>query len=170
MWHLCEASQTFLVFPAENLYFLITLIEILDKLRKCCCKFTQYCSYLNHKSKKILTAAIYFSFWLENNWITPITLSIRQVFFSAWVFFGKFEGFLQYLFQKSSLVGRIYLTFWCLFIMMFLPYFTSLLFLYQFICWTLFFRTTCSSLAKIILQLPIQILLNSNLVKMLSVT
>ena len=170
MWHLWEASQTFLVFPAENLYFLITLIEILDKLRKCCCKFTQYCSYLNHKSKKILTAAIYFSFWLENNWITPITLSIRQVFFSAWVFFGKFEGFLQYLFQKSSLVGRIYLTFWCLFIMMFLPYFTSLLFLYQFICWTLFFRTTCSSLAKIILQLSIQILLNSNLVKMLSVT
>ena len=111
MWHLCEASQTFLVFPAENLYFLITLIEILDKLRKCCCKFTQYCSYLNHKSKKILTAAIYFSFWLENNWITQITLSIRQVFFNAWVFFGKFEGFFQYLLQKSSLVGRIYLTF-----------------------------------------------------------
>ena len=75
MWYLREVSHTNSVFPTGNLS---------DQQGKRCHKFRHiYCifMYLNHVSKKILTAAISFSIWLTNNWTKLISLSTQ-----AWIF------------------------------------------------------------------------------------
>ena len=104
----------------------------LDQLRKPCHKFTHILQLSQSCEQENLNSSNKFL-----HLIGPI-IEQRNFINNTQVLFGRFHDFLQQLLQKSYQVTYIE-RLWFLCIIIFLLYFTSLLFLYHSICSTLFF-------------------------------
>ena len=98
-------------------------------------------------------------YYWTNNWTTLVTLSIRHRFSSIFGFsvVGSKVLFSSYFKKAIWKIACIEL-FWYSSIVIFLFYFTSLFFYIIIFLLSFSFQTTCSKLAKTILQLVIQTL------------